>query len=386
VAVGTVAVLITAAAYVESQAKASWQEMVALGEQLDAEWRTQPQSRQPLWGEATDDNAFVHYRRAVSLIEPLDSDRRTLGKLLAKNDAELAECTSELRPAWQRGLTALQDGAHALRFLEVTGPGAEDSVLNLLGYRSVANAAALEARVLRHEGDARRSAQLTLDTMTMASDIFHSGIVINQMIGIALLQIAMDPWSDEALQQLDKPTADMFARGLARLDKRMPARMLTKRETAFMIHYAQQAPITDDWGDWSAFAAYGYGFSTRWMMADAVLLTADCFKQLDAIPDNDWQARKALSDKLAADVLATSNTAAHCMLPNLLSAELSIRHTVGNLRLFRMALDLHRGVDSDPLADPFSRGPLLIEKTGNALRLKSVGDAGHRRLERLVAF
>lgn len=384
-AVGTVAVLLTTAAYVESQAEASWREMAALGDRLDAEWRTQPQARQPLWGEATDDNAFVHYRRAVSLIEPLDDDRRTFGKMLAKTDAELAESAKDLRPAWQRGLTAMRDGAHALRFLEATGPGADDEILNLLGFRSVANAAALEARVLRHEGDARGSAQLTLDTMTMASDIFHSGILINQMIGIALLQIAMDPWSDEALAQLDQPTADMFARGLARLDKRMPARMLTSRETAFMIRHVQKASDPMVSHEWGALGAYGYGFSTRWMMADAVLTTANHFAQLDAVAEDDWQSRKALSDKLIAEALATNNPFVHCMLPNLMSAERSIRHTVGNLRLFRMALDLHRGVDSDPLADPFSRGPFLIEKTNNALRLKSAGDAGHQRLERLVA-
>lgn len=357
--------------------------MVALGQSLDAQWRAQPQSRQPLWGEATDDNAFTHYRRAVSLIEPFENSR-AFGEMLGQTDAELAVSAANLRPVWQRGLTALTDGAHALRAFEELEINAEDNVKDLLGFRTVANAAAIEARVLRHEGNAMRSAQLTLDTMTMAADIFHSGIVINEMIGIALLEIAMDPWPDEALAELDDETAAMFARGLARLDERMPTRMLTTRETAFMIRYAKDVPDGLDWGGIAGVDAFAYGFSTRWMLSDAVLMTARFFERLDAVADDDWEARKSLSERMVAEVLATNNPAAHCMLPNLMSAELSIRHTVGNLRLLRMALDMQRGVPSEPLADPFGSGNLLVEKADDALRIKSIGDAGHERLERLV--
>lgn len=71
---------------------------------------------------------------------------------------------------------------------------------------------------------------------------------------------------------------------------------------------------------------------------------------------------------------------------NLIGAELSIRHTVGNLRLFRMALDMHRGVASEPLADPFGTGALVVEKSDSNLLIKSIGNAGDRKLERLVAL
>ena len=47
--------------------------------------------------------------------------------------------------------------------------------------------------------------------MAMASDIFHSGVLINQMIGIALLEIAMSSWPDAALANLKEHDADRLA-------------------------------------------------------------------------------------------------------------------------------------------------------------------------------
>lgn len=381
--VASISVLVASAAYVQIQADKSWRAMVALGEEVRQQWQRQPQARTPLWGEATDECAFEHYSRAATLIDSVDGDRRAFFKMIGKSDAEVAALAAELRPAWQPSIAAMHSGAHSLRALRCAkGVGDEES-LNLRTFRSVTNAAMLEARILRHEGNATGSMQLTLDSMTMASDIFHSGVVINQMIGIALLAIAMDPWPDEELAQLDEQTAASFARGLARLDERMPTRMLTSRETLWMAEHLQKVP---NQGDWCGMGTWRYGFSQRWMLADAVLMTARNFERLEQVPGENWIARKELYDQIVEEVLASSNTAAHCMFPHLISAEQSIRHTVGHVRMLRMALDMHRGIASEPLADPFGTGALVIEENDRKLLIKSIGNAGHGKLERLVSL
>jgi hypothetical protein len=63
-----------------------------------------------------------------------------------------------------------------------------------------------------------------------------------------------------------------------------------------------------------------------------------------------------------------------------------IRHTVGHVRMLRMALDMHRGIASEPLADPFGTGALVIEENDRKLLIKSIGNAGHGKLERLVSL
>ena len=357
--------------------------MVALGQDLREQWLQRPHARLPLWGEATDESAFEHYRRAAELIKPLDDQRKTLGKMLRDSDAEIALRCMDLRAAWRPSLSAMRLGAHSLRALDLTATSPGEGVYPLIHYRSVSNAAALEARILRHEGDLAGSIRLTLDTMAMASDIFHSGVLINQMIGIALLEIAMSSWPDAALANLKEHDADRLASGLKRLDARMPPRMLTNRETVFMTEAMQMAPSQ---GEWPGMTGWRYGFSGRWMMAEAVLMTARNFERLEQISDCDWPTRKALFEQILAEVCATENSAAQCMFPNLVHAESSIRRTVGNLRLLRMALDMHRQKAREPLSDPFSSGALLVEKAGDSTLIKSIGPHGARKLERLVTL
>ena len=179
--VASIAALVATTSYIQLQASKSWRDMVALGQDLREQWLQRPQARLPLWGEATDESAFEHYRRAAELIKPLDDQRKTLGKMLRDSDAEIALRCMDLRAAWRPSLSAMRLGAHSLRALDLTATSPGEGVYPLIHYRSVSNAAALEARILRHEGDLAGSIRLTLDTMAMASDIFHSGVLINQM-------------------------------------------------------------------------------------------------------------------------------------------------------------------------------------------------------------
>jgi len=382
IAAGVLA-LLAMASYVRMEADKHWREMTLLGDDIREQWLRQPQARLPLWGPATDDNAFDHYRRAVKLIEPIDSLELVVDNQTGSDDARVALHCSGLRASWQPCLDAMQSGARSLRAMDLPHPSSASSTYPLIQYRAVVNAAALEARILRHEGDMLRSVQVTLDAMTMASDIFLSGVVINQMIGVALLEIAMEPWSDSALAKLTDHAANTLASGLAQLDARMPTHMLTRRETLFMTEALQAWPCQDEP---MGLAAWRYGFSHRWMLAEAVLMIADGFERLEGIADSDWEIRKAMFERICDETRASNNTFARNMSPNLVHAETSIRQTVGNLRMLRMALEMHRGLTSDPLADPFGTGPLLVVRCGDSTLIKSIGNAGNRELQRSVTL
>jgi hypothetical protein len=72
------------------------------------------------------------------------------------------------------------------------------------------------------------------------------------------------------------------------------------------------------------------------------------------------------------------------MIPNLTAAETNLRQVLTRLRLLRMAVDLHRGLDVPPLRDPLGDGPLLVTKVPAGIRLASAADGDNHPLSRIV--
>ena len=72
------------------------------------------------------------------------------------------------------------------------------------------------------------------------------------------------------------------------------------------------------------------------------------------------------------------------LVPNLVSAEQSLREGIAAVRLLRMAVALHRGEDAPPLPDPLGDGALRVEPAAEGTRLSSAGTAARPQLVRIV--
>jgi hypothetical protein len=226
------------------------------------------------------------------------------------------------------------------------------------------------------------SVEVSLDSLGMALDVFSDGLLIHQMISVAMVAIAIEPWTDEALRALDPDAAAALAAGLAKFDAQMPEILTTDRELLFLTEQFQKQ---SGQSDWAAGGSWRYGFSARWMLADAVLMTSVNYSRLNNSGTTDWQTRQRLSDQIVKEVLDSGNDVAATVFPIVVPCEKSIRHSIGKVRLLRMALDMRRGVDSEPLDDPFGTGPIVIDESPEILTLKSVGNAGHEPLEFVMA-
>ncbi|MFT4842644.1 MAG: hypothetical protein ACJA0V_004360 [Planctomycetota bacterium] len=380
--VSAVALLMTSAAIVQSKTSSSWHAMGDTHKALHAGWLAQPDTREPLWGVAGDGHAFTHYEQAAEIMSGVLKDDESLGDLVGKSDEQIAAMAGELRDAWQPALTALRAGAHASR-LRVDRDNLDAArTINFLNYRWVSNAAAFETRYLRRAGDDMASVEVSLDSLGMAVDVFSDGLLLHQMISVAMVAIAIEPWTDEALRALDPDAAAALAAGLAKLDAKMPENLPTDRELLFLTEQFQQQSSQ---ADWVAGGSWRYGLSARWMLADAVLMTSVNYNRLNNSGTTDWQTRQRLFDQITKEVRDSGNEVAAMVFPNVVPCEASIRHSLGKVRLLRMALDMHRGVESKPLDDPFGTGPLVIDKSPEILTLKSVGNAGHEPLEFVMA-
>jgi hypothetical protein len=382
VLVATVA-LFAGEAWVQRRTDAAWQRVAAERDGLAVQLAARPTQRAPLLGAATPGLAFDHYAVATTAAAPLDRDRNAEArKLLTADDAAVA--AAPLRAAWEPVVAALRAGAQAgdARAPQ-QGPMTKsgDGILDLLAVRWAANAAAFEARALLHEGRGDDAVRVSLAGMTLGRDVLHSGLLINQMIGCAVLAIGVDTWTDERLSRLSPTDRELLADGLAALDAQLPVALDFASELGFAAAAIAQIEAAGgkEQGN-SALGAWRHGFSPRWQLASHFLGYADVVRLADATRDLPWPEREA---RLRA-AIAEADAAGNVFVVHLDNVERQLRSAVASVRLLRMALDLHAGRDASALPDPLAAAPIAVTAGDAGVRLASADAAKQPRLQRLV--
>ena len=383
-----IAVLGTAG-IVHVRADRSWQAMQAMADGLQQRLQARPHHRQALWGEARPGSAFSHYEQAMQKAHDLGAtDKDALLAMLPRTDADTAEAPAAqaLLARWQPVLEALHAGAHAADATPPAAPTApgQPGMTNLLDARWVVNLAMFEARALRHRGDGLAAVHRSLDAATFAVDLHRRGTLIDQMIASAVVAIATtECWTEPGLARLDATALAALAGGLERLDAALPETLDFDGELSFSLRSVLSLPTEQ--GIPSMFSAWRYGFSTRWMLADAMLRTARTNHELGAATTLAWPQRRALLDLELGALQACGNPIVAMTVPNLATAERGLRETTTLVRLLRMSVALHRGLDLPPLRDPLGDGPLRVTRQADgSVRLHGAGTEWRQNLVRTV--
>ena len=377
----TLLAIVTAAglagtAVVDRQAAAAVAQMDRVSDALCARREARPRPSISSDAAPIDDDAFTHYERAAALAEAID-DAADVRPLLAATDPQLAEAPR--RPTWRPVVDALLAGARSVR-REFPRVDRAFGCANLLTYRRTANLALFEARAARHEGRGHDAVRITTAVMAMGAACVEDGVLINQMVGAAIVAIAVDAWPDDALRSVDEATLRALAAGLRRIDARLPTSLDLDAE---LVQLAAALIAVPDPTDWCGLGGWRYGFSARWMCADAYLALARTAERLRAAEDRPWPARQRVFEQELGALASMPNEAAQMIAPNLDACERQLRWNVAHLRLLRQAVALHLGA-ADSLADPLADGPLQVQHQVDHVTLASAGDDGRGQLRREV--
>lgn len=387
-AAGAAVLALGAFGFVQCCAERSWNALRTMQEDLELRLVARDHQREPLWGESAPGRAFVPYAHALTKANQLAKEAdKALLRTLRQDDATTAEDPESvaLRARWQPILADLHAGAHAN---DATPPAADDpespgDLTNLLDARWVANCAMFEARALRHRGQHLAAVQVSLDAATFAADLHRRGTLIDQMIATAMVAIATsETWPEPALAQLDGQALQALAAGLERLDRLLPIAADHDGEMAFMLRTIAAAPI-DASGMPGSLSAWRFGFSTRWMFADALLRQADAYRLLARETALDWPQRQALLELQLGILVDSGNPVCAIMVPNATGAERNLRESLTLVRLLRMSVARHLGGELPALRDPLGDGPLLVTtRDDGGVRLHSVGTEQRSKLVR----
>jgi hypothetical protein len=383
--VSTAIVILGGAAVVQQRTAATWSAMQRTVASLDAEWRARDYQRQPLVGQGHEGAAFAGYEAALALAAKaytLDAD--LLGMLPHHDDGKVAG-TEALRARWRPAIEALRQAARCLdaRPTELPVDPAGSGYVRLLHARWLVNFAVLEARALRLAGQPQQAVDWTLDAAMFGADLARSNLLIQAMIGGAMVAIAThEAWPESALQQLDAPSLQRLAEGLERLDAGLPERLEFDGELRFAARWLALAGETER--QYGTATAWRFGFSPRWMLADGFLHYAATVEKLRGEPQLAWPQREAWMELELEALEQIDNPVTQGWAANLASAERSHRGVVARVRQLRMAVDRHRGSNSAPLRDPLGDGPFTIVPDGDGIVVRSAGELGGKPIERRV--
>lgn len=385
--VGLVVAILAVGVAVPFRADLAWRSMNEEVRALRDEVRAMPAERDVLWGGAKPGNARPHWARAAAAASRLQKDHHErLVAMLTATGADLRNHYRDVRDAWQPVLDALRDGA-AATFDEGPLPGDDGkapSMTNLLDSRWAANAAVFESRALRHEGRHLEAVQATLDAAAMAADLLRRGILIDQMIGCATLAIATsEAWPEAALDELDDDALDLLASGLARLDATLPLALDDRVERLFLAWHLQNSAGDATWLP-SLGSTWRFGFSTRWMLADAFLRQGAMARRLAERDNAPWAERATLWERESAAALASGNPVLAMCVPNRNAAEGNWRQQLAALRVLRASVEVHRGNAAPSLLDPISGAPLRVSSHENTTTISGDSITAQPATQRIV--
>lgn len=381
--VATTALALTGAAVVELRANAGIASMQEVARDLQCDWDARPHSREVLWGSSYDDRAFDHYDHALARAVPLLQRNSELVELWQARHRPATAAHDALRAQWAPLVETMQRGAHATDIRALPAGAPPTHVTNLLTARWITNFAVDAAERALDAGEPRRAVERTLDALTFGHDIVRRGALIDQMVGGALLAIVAEAWTDAQLARLDGASRQLLADGLARLDRLLdPAvdgigeLVTTLRSVAGALPGSGYAPSLEAWA---------FGFSNRWMFADAFVHTTSFVRALERERKRPWPQRQALI-QLELQELTTrhQNPMLAMLVPAYDAVERNRREVVAMVRLLRMAVALHQGVSQPPLADPLGDGAIAVGTDGAVTHLRCVGSDERRNLARTV--
>lgn len=376
---GVLVLLVGAMAlWIRSVADRRWTEMEREARSQLGQARARDSSRPALRGEAVPGNAWDDYAPAVKV--RLSSS--VLGEFVARGPKADRTAVEAILAANPTLLDALRKGARRTHGQYPIDWEKDGGALPGLGnLQGLAQLAVCQARLLAEAGRSREAAELLLDTCQFARDVGHNGLLISDMIALAIYTIALTELHDLIRSgTLTSEELTQVGRELELVDRHFPdigIGMLN--ESIFMAFNTIRAVQTggEGMGEGAAMTAmaWKFGFSTRLMMADTFDEVRRMNRRIHDLRTRSWAEAQAdlqrLSDELRND--RNPMVRLYAGVPSGgLKAEREVR---AKIRLLRMAAHYRATGEVLELEDPLG-AKMRTVKTGGTLQIWSVGSNG----------
>ncbi len=341
------------------------EDLRAWAEAQKTRFESRDHARSPLWGSASKGEAFAVYEAGTAALAEHAAlcERVTRELRLPGADPKArADALATLAPA----LKALRTGAHRGDAGQSIAwdQGVGSQCANLLMFRYLANAAQMQVRERLDAGESLDAVHWLLDTAQMGRDLMQVPILIDQMIGAAMLEIAVEMADRPFFAALSKEALTALDAGLTKLDVHLPvANASVHTEAALLVLGFDVENV--------AAAEELQSYVHELIAAGKVQVEASTVRWPEAETLYEAFQAQAPNEELTQQ-RGTARSAAY-----------SRRLAVTMLRLLRVDV-AHRQGEVLVLDDPLGAGPLAREDDAGTLRIFSAGQRVGSRLQRVM--
>lgn len=323
--------------------------------------------RDALWGESVDERAWPHYRASTSaLLGITDVRERARVASLPDYDAD------ERRALVVEGaavLEALERGAHACDATHIADwtKGFEAEIMSLRDVRTVWNLAIARALVLTEDGESVRAVRALLDAHQFARDLATAPILIEEMIGCALLapDALLDCLGSGQFDGLSDESKALWSEGLLVLNAGLSRGSVGFRGEVYLLaeHFGSQLEGRSDLQGVFDNVELGwrYRFSASVAVADYLRRASDLVPRLEACYELPGQDAEASASELFAGFADDPNPIVRICLPKLDSALHSRFYCRTKLNFLVHAIDVDLERAPGLPEDPFGNGIDVVD-------------------------
>jgi hypothetical protein len=372
VAAVVVAVLLVSVFWIRSVTEHRWarfrEEMKGRAERE----RARNPHRPVLRGSAEPGNAWDDYTLAIAEIKKLP-DRTKLYDLVQrtpKADSALGAAMVERSPAvldhLRRGASRSKsrNGFEWEKGFSMAVPGLQEG-------QQVVSLAVLRARALLDAGKPREAVGVLLDGAQFGRDRADDGPMITEMVGLAMVSIALDGVREVVASEGVNPEALAdLDRGLEALEGGFPkhADCVRREQLGMGLTFAGE-------GASGLLPGSSGMLPQKILFLDAFGRLQEAFDQYARVSEGSWSDCLTEGKRIEAETQKSWNPLLKMVVPAQTSSERMVRERLAQLRLLRLATRYRRTGELLDLADPFG-AKLKSAKGGDGMKLWSVGADG----------
>lgn len=369
--------------WVESVADRKWKAMERRVQELLLEAKARDARRPVLRGEAVPGNAWDDYGLALAEIKKIGK-RTVLSEFASRPSRGDRTAVENILAQHSVALDHLRRGA---RRAEGQSPYLElalqsNTIPGMLDTQWLANFSACQARLWTEAGRAREAAELLLDTCQFGRDVGHNGVLISEMIGIAVYGVSLEELREVLIsKQLTKEDFLEVERELEILDGSFVAHAsaLLNDVLSTGVSYERGTPTLFDQKEFQdrnprPEETWRYFFSTRLLQGEAFDRLDRWMRRASEAEAKPWAAAQREYD----DLRARARTSYNILLTSqsgVFDSGYSGRSRRADLRLLRVAAHYLAAGEILELDDPFGV-KLRHSVTDGKLKLWSVGRDG----------
>lgn len=335
------------------------------------EMKTLDPARPVLWGESTPGNAWDDYAKAVAEVKKFPDARKLLMSAQKSADADPAVAKSALALHGDDVLAHLRRGAGRAtsRYPYEWEKGIGMALPALSDMNATASLAILKARALVEERKSRDAALILLDVCQFGRDLGADGVLISEMVGMSILNLALTEMRDVlSASRFDWPAHEDLGRSLGILDANLPRHDRALLNDALLLAgVADESMAGGGWGPQVMLLADGIERTSEWMTRAG---------KADALP---WPESQKELQTIEAEAGRTWNPISSISVPSLVKMSRTYRERRAQLRIARVAAQFLRTGEVIPQDDPFG-AKIQTKRTGDTLKIWSLGADGFDNL------